>query len=125
MPIMCTLAFGGSSDIDHLGSVFPPLPHGGASCESKPHRQRSGCNSARLSRWSPDNYIIIREQTGNAAKMTRQHFYWGCGCAGGGVGGLRGRSLKISVILFNSMHLLGNYTATLWQSRAVRIGTFC
>lgn len=45
--------------------------------------------------------------------MTRQHFYLEVEVEGGGGGGLRERSLKISVISFNSTRLLGNYTATL------------
>lgn len=78
-----------------FGSGLSPLPHRVTSCESKPHRQRSRCNSVRLLHWSPDNYIIIREQTGNAAKMTRQQFYWG---SGGGAaadrdGGVESRDL--------------------------------
>lgn len=108
-----------------FGFSLSPLPRRVTSCESKPHRQRSRCNSARLLRWSLDNYIIIREQTGNAAKMTRQHFYWGGGCGGSGGGGGEGRSLKISVISSNSVCLLGNYTATLPWLWTAGDGTFC
>lgn len=92
-----------------FGSSPSLLPHGVTSCESKPRRQRSRCNSARLLRWSADNYIIIREQTGNVAKMTRQHFllrkpvwwwrrprWW------------RLQTLKTSVISSNSMFSFGN-----------------
>lgn len=81
--IMCMLALTGSSDNRSFGFSLSPLPHGVTSCESKPHRQRSRCNSARLLRWSVDNYIIIQEQTDNAAKMTRQQFHWRSRCGGG------------------------------------------
>lgn len=59
------------------------------------------------------------------AKMTRQHFYWGSGGGGGGGAGVMGRSLKISVILSNSMCLLGNYTATLLWSCTAGDRTSC
>lgn len=83
VPITCILGRTEFIRDRSFGPSLSLLPHRVTSCESKPHRQRSQCNSARLLRWSLDNYIIIREQTGNAAKMTRQHFYWGSGRGGG------------------------------------------
>lgn len=82
-PLCARLHFTGSSDIDHSGSVFPhPITSWEVtSCEKSKNWQTRGRDviSARLLCWSPDNYIIIREQAGNATKMTRQHFYWGVG----------------------------------------------